>query len=247
MKKMKLKLMIFTLVMIIGLSTSVFAYGSMFGVGLVGFTPFTSDENDAAFMDTAFWGVSFRFKGDGLLGFIIDVMYFNTTYWIQDTDWYGPMSWDSMTTDFYSVWNTGGAIPEDQWEYYQDEFFGHFDLALFIPLGPVMFHFATGPSVWWASPSDAYDWDTEFAAAWDDYYTNNGGAFTLGYNIKLGVDILLGTIGIGVEYNYMVEKIGDFFDYAFGTDDNPNDEIYYGWEYLKRNGYFELSVMFWFY
>lgn len=224
-------------------TANIFAF-PMLGFGLVGLSQTVQDQSQTGFLDNALYGFTIRYKGFGMLGFIFDILYLGTKYWVpygtNPTIVYGPWPWEDVNNETYNP----AKVAEGDWEYYHDEFIGMFDLALFLALGrTISFHFAFGPTYWWASPSDAYETDQDFAKAYDEWYGEGG--FKLGMNIKLGANIVFGLLGITIEYNYVTKSLGEFFDRVFSDDPDKTDKEYYGMDYLKRMGYFEFGFIFW--
>jgi|GEM_PF-3235549 hypothetical protein len=237
----------FVLFLIAFLTFSIFATNvhafPMLGFGIIKLGTTAVGTNETSLFEKGLWGFTLRYKGFGILGFIIDIYHFRTGYWIYQMEpnpqFYGPdYNWGSFQQQYQIM------VSEEDWNYYHDEFIGMFDIAFFLAFGRMLsFHFAFGPTYWWASPSKAYDTDSDFQSAYDSWY--NQGGFKLGMNVKLGANIVFGLIGITLEYNYVVNNLSEFFNKAFSNDPNPNDDDYYGMDYLKRMGFLEFALILW--
>ncbi|MCX8058296.1 MAG: DUF3300 domain-containing protein [Spirochaetes bacterium] len=241
MKRIKFILAFFLFLFVF--SANVYAF-PMLGFGFVGLSQTVQEQSQTGFLDNALYGITIRYKGFGMLGFIFDILYLDTKYWVpygmNPTVVYGPWPWNDVNNTIYNP----AKIAQDDWEYYHDEFIGMFDLAFFLALGrTISFHFAFGPTYWWATPSDAYKTDDDFKKAYDAWYGKGG--FKLGMNFKLGANLVFGLMGITLEYNYIAKSINEFFGRVFGDDPNPNDKDYYGMDYLKRMGYLEFGIILW--
>lgn len=251
---MRKKLILVLAVLLLFSSVSIFAQAAYkhLGIGVYGINPYSNEElqslpPDVSPFDNMFWGLNFTLKTSSILGFMLDLVYLGSQYYYQNYDegdayydyWFGPDEWD-LIKDYIS------AVDKDSWDYSQDQFLMNLDISIFLPIWFLEPYFAIGPSFIVTTPGPAYDYDPYFQAYYDSIHGEDS-TFSVGYNIKLGLQIFVSkSIAIGVEYFFMVEKPSEFFDRAFGDDPDPSDwDDYYGMKYIDSQSHLAVCLMLW--
>ncbi|MFN3411555.1 MAG: hypothetical protein ACK4YF_05305 [Exilispira sp.] len=237
-----MKKIIIILALIFLLSIPVFAQAqyNFLGLGIIGLSNTTLSqlsENQAQFFDSAVWGINGRLKLSKFFGVAFDLFYVGTQYYwnVDDNNtnqdyWYGPASWSVLTSYFP---NDPGLSQED-WLYYHDEFYANLNLGIYLPLAFLQLYFECGPSFFFTEPSEAYDYDYDFAEYYDSIYGEGG--FTVGLNFKIGLDIFVTrSISIGAFLYFLEPSIQDFIA---GIQNGGSD-------YIMSKGYVGLEIMLW--
>jgi len=231
---MKKILLILALILLLSIPVFAQAQYNFLGLGFVGISNIPLGQlagNESAFFDSAMWGINGRLKFSKFFGVAFDLFYVRTLYYanIDYEYWVGPETWDAI-----SLYTENTGLNQDSWPYYHDEFLLNMNIGIYLPLAFLQLYFECGPVFYLTQPSDAYDWDYDFAEYYDSIYGSGG--FTLGLNFKIGLDIFLTrSISIGA-YIFFLEP--SFQNFIAGMQGNAG-------EYIMNNGYVALEIMFW--
>ncbi len=232
---MKRILIVLALVFLLSIPVFAQAQYNFLGIGIIGLSNITLaqlQDDNAAFFDSAVWGINGRLKFSKFFGVAFDLFYVGTQYyWTYDySEWYGPAPWEIAGP----IISQQAGVDPDDWNYYHDEFYLNMDIGIYLPIAFLQLYFECGPSFFFTQPSDEYDWDQEFAQYYDSIYGEGG--FTVGLNFKLGLDIFLTrSISIGA-FLYFLEP--SFQAFIAGMQGNAS-------EYIMTKGYVGLELMLW--
>jgi hypothetical protein len=195
--------------------------GHSIGLGISAFKPFIDLERGDYF-DSLTLAFSGRIKLGANFGIIVNVIPSGAVYYFEDP----PGSGD------FSIENNPFTVTD--YPFMSTEYVVFTDIALFLPVSILEPYLALGPAFDFFFMGEGYENDTDNFRNWYDGMYGREKIFNIGLNVKLGVDIVIKSISIGLELNFMAHDLYRFID---DISQDPG--------YMIRNSQVGINALLW--